>query len=102
MNEIIDYIESINKTKLIILIVIVAILVIGFSTRLFANFLRDIDYLKGSLWIHLKGLFHFLKWIITWLFRIIFFPVWLLLLLLENRDLDYYIVDNSSRKDVLS
>lgn len=102
MNEIISYIENMNKTKLIILIVIIAILVIGFSTRFFANFLRDVDYLKGSLWVHLKSLFHFLKWIVTWLFRIIFFPIWLILLILENNALDYYIVDNSKQKDVLS
>lgn len=102
MNEIISYIENMNKTKLIILIVIIAILVIGFSTRFFANFLRDVDYLKGSLWVHLKSLFRLLKWIVTWLFRIIFFPIWILLLILENKALDYYIVDNSEQKDVLS
>ena len=101
MNQIIDYIENLNKTKLIILIVIVAILIIGFSTRFFTNFLRDIDYLKISLLAHIKSLYHVLKFLVTWIIRIIFFPIWLVLLILENRDLDYYIVNNSDKKDVL-
>ena len=100
MNDIINFLINLSKTKITILIIVSLLFVTWLFIHLFTMFLRDVDYLKISLKSNLKILFELFKNLIKLFIKIVFFPITIIFLIIENHSLNKYIINNSKYKDI--
>ena len=92
---------STHETAFIIFCIVIALIFIRLLIKIFANLLRDLDYLESSLKIYIKRFINLIISILEFLvIKVLFFPFYLLSRYIRFKDLSYLMVNNIDKKDI--
>lgn len=100
INEIINWLNE-NPIYKVILIIVLSIILISFIVNFLAKFLQSLEYLALVFKKSIVKLFKLILIIFKLIIKILFFPIYLIFLIRENKRLNKNIVNNSYYKEVL-